>query len=59
MTKEEAINACYVLDDVRAEIERKIVTISWLNLTDREKNRNDAFFEALEIIDKYKMKVEG
>ena len=39
---------------IRAEIEGKIVKRPWLDFEDRERDRNDAFLEALDIIDKYK-----
>lgn len=43
-----------VLDKIIAEIEKKIIKRPWLNFEDREKERNDAFLEVLDIIDKYK-----
>lgn len=43
-----------VLDKIRAEIEAKIVRRPWLDFEDKERDRNDAFLEVLEIIDKYK-----
>jgi hypothetical protein len=46
-----------VLDSVRAEIKSKIVKRPWLDFEDRERDRNDAFLEALDIIDKYRNKV--
>jgi len=42
-----------VLDKIRAEIEQKIVRRSGLNHTRAERDRNDAFLEVLDIIDKY------
>ena len=47
-----------VLDKIRAEIEQKIVRRSGLNHTRYERDRNDAFFEVLDIIDKYKAESE-
>lgn len=46
-------------DKIRAEIEKKIVKRPWLDFEDRERDRNDAFLEVLDIIDKYKTKSEG
>lgn len=40
--------------DIRAKIAGKIVKRPWLNFEDRERDRNDAFLEVLDIIDKYK-----
>lgn len=45
-----------ILDKIRAEIERKIVKRPWLDFEDRERDRNDAFLEVLDIIAKYKEK---
>lgn len=42
-----------VLDKIRAEIEQKIVKRHGLNHTRSERNRNDAFLEVLDIINKY------
>ena len=47
-----------VLDKIRAEIEQKIVKRHGLNHTRSERDRNDAFLEALDIIDKYKTESE-
>lgn len=47
-----------ILDKIRAEIERKIKRRPWLDFEDRERDRNDAFLEALDIIDKYKVERE-
>lgn len=47
-----------VLDNIRAEIETKIVRRPWLDFKDRERARNDAFLEVLDIIDKYKRESE-
>ena len=47
-----------VLDKIRAEIEAKIVRKPWLDFKDRESDRNGAFLEVLEIIDKYKAESE-
>lgn len=43
-----------VLEQIRAEIEGKIVKRPWLDFEDMERDRNDAFLEVLDIIDKYK-----
>lgn len=45
-----------VLNKIRAEIEAKIVKRPWLDFEDRERDRNDAYLEVLDIIDKY---IEG
>ena len=47
-----------VLDKIRAEIKGKIVKRPWLDFEDRERDRNDAFLEVLDIIDKYKAESE-
>jgi hypothetical protein len=47
-----------VLDKMRAEIEQKIVKRHGLNHTRSERDRNDAFLEVLDIIDKYKAESE-
>lgn len=47
-----------VLDKIGAEIEKKIVKRPWLDFEDRERDRNDAFMEVLNIIDKYKSESE-
>ena len=60
MTKEQNYMRGYkdgksdVLDKIRAEIKGKIVKRPWRDFEDREKDRDDAFLEALDIIDKYK-----
>lgn len=41
------------LDSIRAEVKGKIVKRPWLDFKDRERDRNDAFLEVLDIIDKY------
>lgn len=46
------------IDRLRAEIKGKIVKRPWLDFEDRERDRNDAFLEVLDIIDKYKAEVE-
>lgn len=46
-----------VIDKIRAEVEEKIRP--WLDFEDRERDRNDAFLEVLDIIDKYKKEQEG
>lgn len=46
----------FILDKIRFEIEKKIVKRPWLDFEDRERDRNDAFLEVLDIIDKYKDK---
>lgn len=43
-----------VLDNIRIEIEQKIKKRPGLNHTRAERDRNDAFLEVLDIIDKYK-----
>lgn len=43
-----------VLNNIRAEIEKKIVKRPRLDFKDSERDRNDAFLEVLDIIDKYK-----
>ena len=47
-----------VLDKLKVEIEKKIVKRPWLDFEDRERDRNDAFLELLDIIDKYKNNAE-
>ena len=47
-----------VLDKIRAEIDAKIVRRPWLDIKDRERDRNDVFLEVLDIIDKYKAESE-
>ena len=47
-----------ILDKIRAEIEKKIIKRPWLDFEDRERDRNDAFLEVLDIIDKYKAESE-
>lgn len=42
------------LDNLRAKIKGKIIKRPWLDFEDRERDRNDAFLEVLDIIDKYK-----
>lgn len=46
------------LDKIRAEIKAKIEKRPWLDFKDRERDRNDAFLEVLDIIDKYKAESE-
>lgn len=48
-----------ILDKMRAEIKSKIIKRPWLDFEDRERDRNDAFLEVLDIIDKYKAESEG
>jgi hypothetical protein len=48
----------HILDKIRAEIKSKIVKRPWLDFEDRERDRNDAFLEVLDIIDKYKAESE-
>ena len=43
-----------ILDKIRAEVKKKIVKRPWLDFKDRERDRNDAFLEVLDIIDKYR-----
>lgn len=43
-----------ILDKIRSEIKLKIVKRPWLDFEDRERDRNDAFLEVLDIIDKYR-----
>lgn len=47
-----------VLDKIRAEIEGKIIKRPYLDFERRERDRNDAFLEVLDIIDKYKAEME-
>lgn len=47
-----------VLDKIRTEVEQKIKKRPGLNHTRAERERNDAFLEVLDIIDKYKAEVE-
>lgn len=47
-----------VLGKIRAEIENKIVKRPRLDFKDMERDRNDAFLEVLDIIDKYKVESE-
>ena len=60
MTKEQNYMQGYkdgkndVLDKIRAEVKGKIVKRPWLDFQDRERDRNDAFLEVLDIIDKYR-----
>jgi hypothetical protein len=56
----EAIEMCKVdvLDKTRAEIAQKIVIRPALNHSRTERDRNDAFLEVLDIIDKYKAESE-
>lgn len=42
-----------ILDKIRIEIKGKIIKRPWLNFEDMERDRNDAFLEVLDIIDKY------
>lgn len=44
----------HILDKIRAEVEKKIIKRPWLDFKDMERDRNDAFLEVLDIIDKYK-----
>jgi hypothetical protein len=48
-----------MLDKIRAKIEKKIIKRPWLDFEDRERDRNDAFLEVLDIIDKYKANMEN
>ena len=48
-----------VLEKISNEIESKIKRKPSLNFTIRERERNDAFLEVLDIIDKYKTESEG
>jgi len=45
-----------ILDEIRAEIAEKIVIRPALNHSRTERDRNDAFLEILDIIDKYRDK---
>ncbi len=47
-----------VFGKIRAEIEAKIIRRPWLDFEDRERDRNDAFLEVLDILDKYKAESE-
>lgn len=47
-----------ILNKIRAEIKGKIVRRSGLNHTRYERDRNDAFLEVLDMIDKYKAESE-
>ena len=47
-----------VLDRIRAEIAQKIVRRPWLDFEDMERDRNDAFLEVLDIIDRYNTESE-
>ena len=51
-------NEADVLDEIRAEVKAKIVKRPWLDFKDRERDRNDAFLEVLDIIDKHKAESE-
>lgn len=44
----------HILDKIRDEIKSKIVKRPWLDFEDRERDRNDAFLEVLDIIDRYR-----
>ena len=48
-----------LLDKIRTEIKLKIVKRPGLDFKKRERDRNDAFLEVLDIIDKYKTESEG
>lgn len=47
-----------VIDKIRAEIEQKIIRRPGLNFDRWERERNDAFLEVLDIIDKHKRSEE-
>lgn len=47
-----------ILDKLKVEIKGKIIKRPWLDFEDRERDRNDAFLELLDIIDKYKANTE-
>ena len=49
----KALEQKSVLGKIRTEIEQKIVKRNGLNHTRSERDRNDAFLEVLDIIDKY------
>lgn len=48
-----------ILDEIRADVNEKIIKRPWLDFEDRERDRNDAFLEVLDIIDKYKRESES
>ena len=48
-----------ILDRIREEIKSKIVKRPWLDFEDRERDRNDAFLEVLDTINKYKAESEN
>ena len=48
-----------LLAKIRAEVKGKIVKRPWLDFKDRERDRNDAFLEVLDIIDKYRIESEN
>lgn len=50
---------CDVLDKIRDEIEQKIKKSSGLNHTRTERDRNNAFLEVVDIIDKYRAERMG
>ena len=54
---EDEVNV--VFDKIRAEIAQKIVIRPALNHSRTERDRNDAFLEVLDIIDKYMAESEG
>ncbi len=43
-----------VLDMIRTEIKAKIIKKPWFDFTKSERDRNDAFLEVLDIINRYK-----
>lgn len=47
-----------VLDKIRYDVEKKIIKRPWLDFKDMERDRNDAFLEVLDIIDKYRKESE-
>ena len=46
-----------VLDMIRTEIKAKIIKKPWFDFTKSERDRNDAFFEVLDIINRYKAEI--
>lgn len=58
MMAKKALEQEPVIDKIRAEIEEKIAKRPYFNFEKRERDRNDAFLEVLDIIDKYKAESE-
>lgn len=46
-----------VLDMIRTEVKAKIIKKPWFDFTKSERDRNDAFLEVLDIINRYKAEI--